>query len=439
MTATHADRIRSLLAQGPASARQLINFIGVSQATLSRAIVGMGPEIIRIGAARSIQYALHDAARGFAEVPVYRVTAEGQIRRLGVLLPVRPDDFVMLQDDGATLHSDGLPWWVQDMRLAGFLGRAFAISFAAELGLPPDINEWTDAHVLRALIHHGDDMVGNLLLGDIAREHFIQSPSLVPITDADYPVLAEAVERGEVAGSSAGGEQPKFAAYNGRHVLVKFTAEDDNTVTGRWRDLLLAEHLAGRVLTDAGLPAVESKIMDIGTRRFLEVERFDRVGPLGRRAVHSLASLDSAFVGDAVSPWPLLAAHLATSRIITAEAANMAMRLYAFGVLIGNTDMHNGNLSFVADHGRPYEIAPAYDMLPMAFRPGSGGNLPDSLNSANLRSCITPVTWRQALDLAEAYLAKIRADGRFTEGWAPCVFALARHVEDARQKIGRLA
>jgi len=438
MTAAQAVHIRSLLAQGPATARQLINFIGVSQPTLSRAIAGMGSEIVRIGAARSIQYALRDATRGFAEVPVYRVSAEGQIRRLGMLVPVRPDGFVMLQDDGTRLHSDGLPWWVQDMRPAGFLGRAFAISFAAELALPADINAWTDAHVLRALIHHGEDLVGNLLLGEIARAHFIQAPPPAPIAETGYPDLAEAVERGEVAGSSAGGEQPKFVAYNGRHVLVKFTAQSDNTVTGRWRDLLLAEHLTACVLTDAGLPAVESQIVDIGPRRFLVVDRFDRVGPLGRRAVHSLTSLDSEFVGDAVSPWPVLAARLATSGVITSEAAEVATILYAFGVLIGNTDMHNGNLSFVSEHGRPYEIAPSYDMLPMAFRPGSGGNLPDNLNPASLLSCITTASWRQALDLAEAYLAKMRADSRFTEGWVQCVVALGRHVEDARQRIGRL-
>ncbi len=398
----------------------------------------MGTEIVRIGAARSIQYALRDTTRGFAEVPVYRISAEGQIRRLGMLLPVRPDGFVLLQDDGTSLHYDGLPWWVQDMRPAGFIGRAFAISFAAELGLPADINEWNDAHALRALIHHGDDLVGNLLLGDIARAHFIQATPPVPVAETDYPAMADAVERGEVAGSSAGGEQPKFVAYNGRHILVKFTARSDNAVTGRWRDLLLAEYLAGRVLTDAGLPAVESRIVDIGPRRFLEVERFDRVGPLGRRAVHSLTSLDSEFVGDAVSPWPVLAARLATAGVITSEAAEVATILYAFGALIGNTDMHNGNLSFVSEQGRPFENAPAYDMLPMAFRPGMGGNLPDSMNSANLLPGITPSTWRQALALAEAFLVRMRVEGRFTEGWGPCEAALGRHVEDARQKIGRL-
>jgi hypothetical protein len=408
--------------------------------TLSRLITGMGTEIVRIGAARSIQYALRDSLRGIPEVPVYRVSTEGQIRRLGMLVPVRPDGFVMLQDDGATLHSDSLPWWLQDMRPAGFLGRAFAIRFAAELGLPANINEWSDTHTLRALIHYGDDLVGNLLLGDIARTRFIQMPAPVPIAKTDYPALAEAVERGEVAGSSAGGEQPKFVAYSGKHIIVKFTAQSDNTVTGRWRDLLLAEHVAGCVLTDAKLPAAKSEIVDMDRRRFLVVERFDRVGPLGRRAVHTLTALDAEFVGAAVSPWPVLTARLATSGVISAEAAKTATILYAFGVLIGNTDMHNGNLSFIPEQGqgKPHEIAPAYDMLPMAFRPSTAGNLPNSLNSANLLPSIPPSTWRQALDLAEAYLTQLRADERFTEGWSPCAAALERHIEDASQKIGRL-
>ena len=152
MTAVQADRIRSLLAQGPATSRHLIDFIDISQPTLSRAIAGMGTEIVRIGAARSIQYALRDTTRGFAEVPVYRISAEGQIRRLGMLLPVRPDGFVLLQDDGTSLHSDGLPWWVQDMRPAGFLGRAFAISFAAELGLPVVVQQVQPTLQLRAVL-----------------------------------------------------------------------------------------------------------------------------------------------------------------------------------------------------------------------------------------------------------------------------------------------
>ena len=51
------------------------------------------------------------------------------------------------------------------------------------------------------------------------------------------------------------------------------------------------------------------------------------------------------------------------------------MRLPCFGTLIGNSDMHSGNLSFVAERGRPYNLAPAYDMTPMALAPRTGGGI----------------------------------------------------------------
>lgn len=435
---SHTDSIRLCLRQGPLQARQLVEKIGISQPTASRALAALGDEIVRIGTGRAIQYALRDAGRGVACVPVYRVAADGTIRRLGLLIPVCPDGFVMQHDDGRSLHSASLPWWLADMRPQGFLGRAYAARHAAALGLPPSLAEWSDAHVLRALTAHGENLVGNLLLGDVARERFIDSPAPSPVAESAYPALAEAAERGDVPGSSAGGEQPKFIAFTGRHVIVKFTAAEDNPVTQRWRDLLAAEHLAAQVLLSAGVPAVSSRLLDIAGRRFIEVERFDRVGLLGRRALHSLASLEAEFVGDAQSPWPALAARLATQGIVTAEAAAGAALLFAFGSLIGNTDMHNGNLSFVAEHGRPYQLAPAYDMLPMAFAPRSGGALPADLPPARLHASIDAASWQRALALAEEFVDRMRFDGSFSAAWTQCADALGRHVEDARLRIARL-
>ena len=106
---SHAEALRLRLASGPQTARALCETLGVSQPTVSRALTELGDALVRIGAARSIQYALRDAVRGLPDIPVYRVDAEGRIRRQGVLVPVRPDGFVMRQDDGATVYSDGLP------------------------------------------------------------------------------------------------------------------------------------------------------------------------------------------------------------------------------------------------------------------------------------------------------------------------------------------
>ena len=436
----HADTLRLALGRELLTARQLVDRLGLSQPTVSRALSALGDDIVRIACGRSVRYALRDAGRGVGDIPVYRVRADGTLRRLGTLLAVRPHGFVMRQEDGETLHSDGLPWWLCDMRPQGFLGRAYAQHHADRLGLPARLNEWSDSHVLRALVAHGHDVVGNILLGDTARELFIEAPAPTVVDESRYPDLAAAAERGDVSGSSAGGEQPKFVAYAGSHVLVKFSAAAGNPVAARWRDLLAAEHLAAEVLRDAGIEAVVSRVLDRDGRRFLEVERFDRVGERGRRALHSLTAVEAEFVGGANAPWPVLTNRLAEQGVITPEAAAGAALLYAFGTLIGNTDMHNGNLSFVAEHGRPYALAPAYDMLPMALSPRSGGVLPDYVPPARLIPEVPADVWQQACVLADAWIAAMRMDERFSDDWRMhCVPALARHLGEARAKIARLA
>ncbi|QDC44355.1 type II toxin-antitoxin system HipA family toxin YjjJ [Methylophilus medardicus] len=444
----HLDAIGMLLATGPKSAQQLIDSMGISQPTLSRALSRISDEVVRLGAARSIQYTLRDAGRGIPDILVYRVTAEGQICSLGTLVPVRPQGFVMQQVDGVSLHSDGLPWWLFDMQPQGFLGRAYAARYAATLGLPARLSDWRDEHALRALLAHGHDVVGNLLLGDIARDRFLSSALPVPVGQQDkagvYQQLALDAANSEAPGSSAGGEQPKFVVYaetpvGPRHLLVKFSESEDHSVSERWRDLLLAEHLALETLRAAGIPAAKTYIFDDGGQRFLEVERFDRVGRLGRRALHSLSALDAEFVGSGDGNWPQLSRRLAQSGQIEPQAVALAALLWAFGTLIGNTDMHNGNLSFIAEHGRPYVIAPAYDMTVMGFAPRSGGGLPASIAPASITADVSNDIWRQAGVLAGEFLNRVRASDAFTPRFAACVIALETRLEMASAAIVRLA
>lgn len=450
---THADTIRARLSGGPQSARQLIEGMGISQPTLSRGLAELGDKIVRIGAARSIQYTLRDPLRGLPDIPVYRVDAAGLILRQGTLIPVRTEGFVMRHEDGATRHSDGLPWWLFDMRPQGYLGRAYAARHGAELGLPARLADWTDSHALRALLAHGHDVVGNLLLGDVARDRFLTAtaPEPIPEPHEHYARLAQEAARGDAPGTSAGGEQPKFTACamtpdGPRHVLVKFSEAEPSPISERWRDLLLAEHLALTTLDEAGVTAARTRIIDHevnpevnhGGQRFLEVERFDRVGLLGRRALHSLSALEAEFVGAAPLGWPDLTRRLAADGHIRPEAAASARLLWAFGTLIGNTDMHNGNLSFVAEHGRPYELAPAYDMTPMAFAPRSGGGLPDTIPEAAIHASVDNSTWRLAEAMAQGLLVRVRNTAGFSQRFAPCIAALERHVVAAGEKIGRL-
>ncbi len=442
------DELRRLLAVGPQSAQQLIEKTGISQSTLSRALGRLGDEVVRLGAARSMQYTLRDSLRGLLDIPVYRVNSEGQIKDLGTLVAVRPQGFVMRQVDGTTLHSDGLPWWLVDMFPQGFLGRAYAARHAAALGLPTRLGEWREEHALRALLAHGHDVVGNLLLGDVARDRFLATPLPSPVTVVQkaeaYRQLALDAADGESPGSSAGGEQPKFAVYaetpsGPRHLLVKFSEAQDSPVSERWRDLLLAEHLALETLRAAGIAAAQTYLFDHHGQRFLEVERFDRVGSLGRRALHSLAALDAEFVGAGTASWPLIARRLVEAGHIVPQAAEDAALLWAFGTLIGNSDMHSGNLSFMSEHGRPYALAPAYDMTTMAFAPRSSGGLPTSIAAPNIAADVPNDVWRRAEDLGREFLFRVRASNGFSPRFGACIDALELHLNAASLAIARLA
>lgn len=430
--ATHQDKVRWLLRQEPMTAKQLYDKLRISQPTVSRALKSLGEYIVRIGSGSAIQYALCDYSRGFGHAPIYRVTEEGIIKHLGDLIPVYPDGFVMKQADGVNCFSDSIPWWLYDMRPQGYLGRAYASAYAEELGLPTNPKHWDDTGVIRALLAHGHDAIGNLLIGDQARDHFVNLPEPVPVDRATaFPNLA--AESGELPGSSAGGEQPKFCSYTERgHVLVKFTDAADNQISERWRDLLTAEHLALDVL------GVETEVFDFGVQRYLEIPRFDRVGPFGRKAVISLGALDAEFVGGGGRPWPVLVKKLVEEDCVTAEALSRSSLLWAFGQLIGNTDMHTGNLSFISSHGRPYDIAPAYDILPMGFAPKTGGSMANELKPASLPEFINGEIWQVALGLAKEFMAKVSCNGEFSANFAPCIKALQFHIDEAALRIARV-
>ena len=352
---THVDLLRLRLATGPQSGMQMAKDLGISQPTVSRALATMAGEVMQVGQKKGSRYVLRDAGRGFGDVPVFRVDEHGKLTELGVLTPVRPDGFVFTQADGLQVHSDGLPWWLLDMLPQGYLGRAYAAHHGATLGLPSNLKEWTDNHALRALLLHGHDGVGNLLLGPTSREKFIAmpEPTAVPLLDKPmaYARLAQGASQGDSPGSSAGGEQPKFTAYaqtsaGPAHVLVKFSELPDSPVSQRWRDLLLAENLALNTLRQAGVAAAVSTVVDHAGQRFLEVMRFDRIGAMGRKAVVSLRALDAEFVGDAHQPWPVVVSRLAGLGVVPPEAADGQHR-YARGQFV-----------FCVRHGSPLPLGP---------------------------------------------------------------------------------
>jgi serine/threonine protein kinase HipA of HipAB toxin-antitoxin module len=243
----------------------------------------------------------------------------------------------------------------------------------------------------------------------------------------EYPRLAaQALELG-VAGSSAGGEFPKFTCLRQRagdvqqHVLVKFSGSDDSPGTQRWADLLVCEHLAGRALEEhTGIAAARSGVYQHAGRTFLEVDRFDRHGVLGRSPMVSWFALNGTFVGAAGRPWAEAVQPLAQKGWLQDEDIDRVLRVWLFGQLIGNTDMHDGNLSFVpSQHGDDHvlQLAPIYDMLPMTYAPVRGVELPSRNYAPRLPLPAQAAAWQDAARAALAFWDLAAIDKRISAGF----------------------
>lgn len=126
---------------------------------------------------------------------------------------------------------------------------------------------------------------------------------------------------------------------------------------------------------------------------------------LGRSPVVSWFAINAAVLGQLGKPWPEALTALLPTNWFKAETVAQVRRLWWFGRLIGNTDMHDGNLSFVPGTtlpGRPtapLALAPVYDMLPMAYAPVRGVELPPGTFQLQLPLPADGPAW---IDAAEA-------------------------------------
>ncbi len=447
------DPVALLRASGPLAASTLAERMDVSRATLSRAVRAAENALIVRGRARRTRYAARRALRGAEEpLPLYQIDRAGTLHQIAELDLVYPDGTAAryLDDDfGWPLDEamadgwfDGLPYPVQDMRPQGFLGRNFARHHAALLQVNEDPNTWSDDDVLYALSLLGDDATGDLLLGEPACrrwlsqvQHLQQAASGQAAAGLHEDELAEAYPRLAaqalalgVAGSSAGGEFPKFTTLRQmadgtqQHVLVKFSGADQSPGTERWADLLICEHLAGLALQEhLGIASARSRVHVYAGRVFLEVDRFDRHGALGRSPMVSWFSLNNSFVGAAGRPWAEAVRPLAKKGWVSPEDVERILRVWLFGQLIANTDMHDGNLSFIPTGQRAtapgFQIAPIYDMLPMAYAPVRGVELPPRQYQPQLPLPAHASAWQDAARAALAFWEMAAGDGRVSEGF----------------------
>ena len=302
------------------------------------------------------------------------VREDGRVERLGAWhheakrLTLEREGFPFLGVGEHVIEGD-LPWLFRDMCPSGYLGAKFAAEFP-ELSLPSQPNLWGPEHCLRALTQRGEDLTGNLLVGEASLERYRARPR----QDAGvFEQLDAAQEHSAV--SSVGGDRPKFA-LNGLaispgdrvvDVLVKFSPPLTTPVGWRWRNLLIAEQLIQETLRQFGVPAAESLPAQQFDRRLNFIVRFER-SPLGRIGAATFAWL-AVSRGEAELNAPAVAASLARDGLLGSEDAALVDRLHAFSAAIGNTDAHLGNYGLLFDAQGRARLAPSYDVSPMLFAP----------------------------------------------------------------------
>ena len=377
-----AISISEHLNRGPATSKEIQHATGLNQTAVSRQLRRMRANTIRLEGGRSPRYAAtRNAFGGDDKLPLYMVDAHGNNSGVALIRPLAHGGFfvepltgmpdVLAGVDQNGLYDD-LPYFLYDLAPEGYIGRQIAEEMAAMSdGFPNDPRNWTVDHIGRYLVSNGDDLPGNFKFGEQAHLRVRRKPTAV--TPDEYPVLAENIIDGIVPGSSAGGEQPKFTAFCGdrlAHVIVKFSPKGDDPVASRWRDILITEFHATEAIHAQSFPAAETRLIEKGGRLFLESQRFDRSGEYGRMPMISLKFVDTEFTGVGQG-WHRVMYKLFERGLVSWQHCFDATILWAFGLLINNTDMHLGNLSLSIDGG-VFRILPVYEMCSMGFAPKAG-------------------------------------------------------------------
>ncbi|MEN0066226.1 MAG: HipA domain-containing protein [Myxococcota bacterium] len=412
------------LGRGAEAAPDLQRWLSISQPSLSRLVRRLSGRVLPFGKARNRRYALRRTARfGQGPIPVFEIGPDAQARQVLVIEPVEPEGYVV---DGAGLTPqpfDDLPWFLQDLRPVGFLGRLVPRSLPPGW-LPDDARLWSADQVLDYALRFGWNLPGAFVVGEeavqlldeLGREppHTVDAPNRA---DRYAEWAADVIGLGD-AGSSAAGEQPKLLAHRREGsavtpVLVKFSPPRDGRANQRIADLLVAEHLALETLREGGHAASRSTVIVGRERVFLEVERFDRTPEGGRRSTVTLQPVDAEFVGSNLSRWTACTSRLVSMGLLDATSHREVGLREQFGVWVGNTDQHFGNLTLFLDGLDLAGVAPAYDVNPAAYMPIRGEVREGHPSVRNARPSLAEVAG-EALGLARAFWERVRTDGRIS-------------------------
>lgn len=98
--------------------------------------------------------------------------------------------------------------------------------------------------------------------------------------------------------------------------------------------------------------------------------------------------------------------------------------------------MHLGNLAFFLDDTLPFRVAPAYDMLPMLWAPGSQGELTERQFAPAPPLPAMAESWREAASWAEDFWDRVAADPWLSPKFVPMAREGGTMVRHLRRHLG---
>jgi len=374
--------IEQCLARKAATSRQIQAETGLNQTAVSRQLRALAERIVTLSNGRSPRYALVGSAFGVQDsLPIYELDSQGDVALVAQLRPLSHGGFCLQPESGASSLLlgkagdgvyQGLPYFLQDMRPQGFLGRRFATALAKQTEqFSADPQHWNTDQLGRFLLANGDDLPGNFQFGSQVRSRL--KPELRSVEDSEYAASADALMAGQVPTRLVAGELPQFTLFSaavGAHVTVKFSPRGDSPTASRWRDILLTEFHAAQAIREHRLATADYRMLESDGRLFLETRRLDRDGEQGRRSMLSLQAIDSEFVGLGTT-WPAVMKSLHSRGLVDARQLRDAEVLSAFGRYINNSDLQLDNL-YLRIAGNTFELLPISGMASMGFAPQVG-------------------------------------------------------------------
>lgn len=183
--------------------------------------------------------------------------------------------------------------------------------------------------------------------------------SLADLAESDAAGYQE-IKRLVRAGSSLGGARPKahVRGKGGQIAIAKFPSSSADT----W-NVMAWEKTALDLAHAAGISVPESRLVRVGGRHVLVVDRFDRT-PGGRRIGYvSAMTMVGAAERDERSYLEIAEVIEERSDSTSAELVQLWRRM-AFSVLVSNTDDHLRNHGFLHGQGDVWNLAPAFDLNP---------------------------------------------------------------------------